>query len=362
MLTIVTGAPCAGKSTYCAENANGSIVVDFDKLALALGAEESHNAQGEIKQAAFTARTSVISEILEKGYSAFIIHTFPNEDQIEAYKAAGAEFVTLDPGKDECLRRAEQDKRPQASIDAIERYYSDKKGVATVQRKSFNVSVEAKDGGEVRAYASTFDRIPDAYGDVIAPNAFDETIKAWKESGKPIPLLWGHDTADPFSNIGACVDYGTDERGLWFTAEFDEDNEKAQYVRKLCNEGRVYQCSFAFNCTDAANVTLEDGSKARELRKIELYEISIVQIPANQLATIEESKDAPTDTDTDALENIAAELTAIIEEVNALIQGADDTEEEPIEPSDEPEADNTEEGTQDESAKAAILQMFKESI
>lgn len=357
MLTIVTGAPCAGKSTYCAENANGSIVVDFDKLALALGAEESHNAQGEIKQAAFTARSSVISEILEKGYSAFIIHTFPSEEQIAAYENAGAEFVTLDPGKDECLRRAEQGKRPQASIDAIERYYAREKGQSTVQRKSFNVSVEAKDGGEVRAYASTFDRIPDAYGDVIAPHAFDETIKQWKESDKPIPLLWGHDTADPFSNIGACVDYGTDERGLWFTAEFDEDNEKAQYVRKLCNEGRVYQCSFAFNCTDAVNVILEDGSKARELRKIELYEISIVQIPANQLATIEESKDAPTDTDTDALETIAAELSAILEEVNALIQGVDDTEEEPIEPSDEPE-----EGTQDESAKAAILQMFKESI
>ena len=106
-----------------------------------------------------------------------------------------------------------------------------------MQYKSFAATVEEKDGGAVRAYASTFDREPDSVGDIVAPGAFDKTLASWKSSGKPIPLLWGHDTDDPFSNIGAAVDYGTDDRGLWFDAEFDADPKikiGSNLITKLC--------------------------------------------------------------------------------------------------------------------------------
>ena len=33
--------------------------------------------------------------------------------------------------------------------------------------KSFNVEVKEDEGGQITGYASTFDRVPDAYGDVI---------------------------------------------------------------------------------------------------------------------------------------------------------------------------------------------------
>lgn len=197
--------------------------------------------------------------------------------------------------------------------------------------KSFSATVEEKDGGAVRAYASTFDRVPDSVGDVVAPGAFDKTISNWKASGKPIPLLWGHDTDDPFSNIGAAIDYGTDERGLWFDAEFDADNEKAQYVRKLVKEGRVFQCSFAYAVKDAAPVELESGAKANELRELDLFEISIVQIPANQNATVEEVKAVDTEIkagrrnsakDADELRSIAEMAANIQNVVNGLL--ADD--------------------------------------
>ena len=159
-----------------------------------------------------------------------------------------------------------------------------------MEYKSFNTTIEEKDGGAVRAYASTFDREPDAAGDVVSSRAFDKTLANWKSSGKPIPLLWGHDTEDPYSNIGAATDYGVDERGLWFDADFDADNAKAQYVRKLVKEGRVFQCSFAYAVKAAEIVTLDDGRKANELQEVDVFEISIVQIPANQRATIEEVK------------------------------------------------------------------------
>ena len=150
-----------------------------------------------------------------------------------------------------------------------------------------------EDGGIVKGYASTFDRDPDAYGDVVAKGAFAKSLERWKqlnEEGKYIPLLWGHDTEDPKSNIGRVVNAVEDERGLLITAEFDAENEKAQYVRKLVQEGRVYQFSFAFEIREQGTVELEDGRKANELRDLELFEVSLVQIPANQHATVEEVK------------------------------------------------------------------------
>lgn len=243
--------------------------------------------------------------------------------------------------------------------------------------KSFKATVEEKDGGAVRAYASTFDRVPDAVGDVVAPGAFDKTIESWKSSGKPIPLLWGHDTDDPFSNIGAAVDYGTDERGLWFDAEFDADNEKAQYVRKLVKEGRVFQCSFAYAVKDAAPVELENGVKANELRELDLFEISIVQIPANQNATVEEVKawdgqsvNAVVDgeqieqkagrrnsaKDADELRKVASAANQILEVVNGLL--ADD-ETDTTDEVDEGEAEKSAEGT---SSQAAFVDAYKQAV
>ena len=264
--------------------------------------------------------------------------------------------------------------------------------------KSFKTTVEEKDGGAVRAYASTFDREPDAYGDIVAPGAFDKTIENWKASGKPIPLLWGHDTDDPFSNIGAAVDYGTDERGLWFDAEFDADNEKAQYVRKLVKEGRVFQCSFAYAVNDYAPVELENGVKANELRELDLFEISIVQIPANQNATVEEVKsdgvielkpriEGLTDEqreeftkavaeathngleiglkagrrnsakDADELRNIASAANQILEAVNGLL--ADD-EADTTDEVDEGEAD--EKSAEGSNSQAAFVDAYKQAV
>ena len=232
--------------------------------------------------------------------------------------------------------------------------------------KSFKATVEEKDGGAVRAYASTFDREPDSVGDIVAPGAFEKTIANWKASGKPIPLLWGHDTDDPFSNIGAAVDYGTDERGLWFDAEFDADNEKAQYVRKLVKEGRVFQCSFAYAVKQAAVVTLEDGRKANELQELDVFEISIVQIPANQHATVEEVKAMDVESkagrrnsakDADELRNIASAANQILEVVNGLLS---DDEAETTDGDDVDEAE--EKAAEGQKSQAEFVNAYKQAV
>lgn len=206
------------------------------------------------------------------------------------------------------------------------------------ETKAFQVKVEEKDGGSIIGYASTFDRVPDAYGDVIAPGAFADSLKSWEESGLPIPFLFGHRTDDPFMNIGAVTKAEEDERGLKFEAQFDPESETAQYCRKLALEGRIHQFSFAFEILDAAPVELENGETVRELRKLNLFEISLVPIPANSFATVEDVKQAESNEKDGAdddlaeireqIEDLALEVTTLKLKIAELEQQQGDTEEE----------------------------------
>lgn len=168
-------------------------------------------------------------------------------------------------------------------------------------KKDYSVQFKAAgdDGGRIVAYAATFDREPDSYGDVIAPGAFKNTLEDWKESGNVIPLLFGHRTDDPSMNIGGVDAIKEDERGLRIEATFDKDSDTAQYVRRLVLEKRLSKLSFAYDVLDQGTIVLDDGREANELREIKLYEISLVPIPANGHAEVVEAKSADDSDDDD---------------------------------------------------------------
>lgn len=152
--------------------------------------------------------------------------------------------------------------------------------------KSFEV--KANDAGEISGYFSTYDREPDSYGDVIAPGAFADTIKARKESGHPFPLCWNHDLDQIIGSVDPDNITDTD-KGPLMTASFF-DTPLAQEKREIVKSGVVYQFSFAYDVLEAGPVELENGVKANELRKLDLFEVSIVPIPANQNAVMTEIK------------------------------------------------------------------------
>lgn len=233
------------------------------------------------------------------------------------------------------------------------------------------------DGGSVKGYASTFDREPDSYGDVVAKGAFEDSLKHWESIGKPIPLLYGHNTDDPEYNIGKITLAREDDRGLYVEAEFDAENPKAQYVRKLAKEGRLYQFSFAYQVLDAAPVELADGIKANELRKMDLFEVSLVQIPANQHAEVVEVKDAQpgqksgrrnSKADEDELRRIREMAEAIAAAVDGLIGEMDEPEPEPEEPeaaeevADEPSAKAQDAEGQVDAAEDDGFEAYKQAI
>lgn len=266
--------------------------------------------------------------------------------------------------------------------------------------KSFAVEADGigEDGGTVTGYASTFDREPDSFGDVVAPGAFRKSIERWEAREASIPLLYGHNTSDPDYNIGRVVEVAEDGRGLKFTAEFDPDSERAQYVRKLFKEGRIYQFSFAYSVLDQGPVELDGGVKANELRELEIYEISAVQIPANHNAEVVNVKDAlpardearatvrdapPQEADTfnlmpsakagrrnskadaDELRSVLGHLSAIESIVNGLL--ADELEEEgkgggPEAKAEEPDAANAEEPWAPDAKALGLLQQASEIL
>jgi HK97 family phage prohead protease len=134
--------------------------------------------------------------------------------------------------------------------------------------------------GQFTGYASVFGN-KDSYGDVVQPGAFTDTLAEWTASGNSLPVLWGHDMYDPFSNIGWVTSATEDDKGLLVDGQLDLDNAKGQQVYRLLKGRRVSQMSFAYDVLEGGART-EDGEDFYSLDKLKLYEVSIVPIGANQ--------------------------------------------------------------------------------
>ena len=236
--------------------------------------------------------------------------------------------------------------------------------------KSAEFAAQMSADGIVEGYAATFDREPDSYGDVIAKGAFARTLDEWRAKegdGLSIPLLYGHNTDDPMHNIGRVTEAHEDEKGLFVHAEFDADNPTAQYARKLAAEGRLYQFSFAYAIKGAGMTTLDDGVDAYELRDLDLYEVSLVQIPANQHAVVTSIKGDVAEVkagrrnskaDEDELRRVL-EMANQIETIVQSLIGDEQDEPEP-EPEDKPEEPEEAKG-EDSTAKDALAQLKDEA-
>lgn len=148
--------------------------------------------------------------------------------------------------------------------------------------KSVIAEVKALGDGEkaeFEAYASVFGN-RDSYGDVVQKGVFAASLKAWDEKGAPIPLLWGHNMADPDFNIGMVTSAEEDEHGLKVVCELDTDSPKGAQVHRLLKQGRVREMSFAFAATSSEYGEL-DGKSVRFLKEVDLFEVSVVPLGAN---------------------------------------------------------------------------------
>ena len=194
-----------------------------------------------------------------------------------------------------------------------------------MKTKEFKVSYKDEGTGTLEGYASTWILQPDSYGDIVKSGAFEKTLKERWNGGKGIPLLWSHQMDNLKSFIG-IADAEEDEKGLHFYAKFD-DTEEAQRVRDLYKDGRLSKFSFAYGINDEGSVTLEDGTKANELRELDLYEISCVCVPANDDAGVVDVKTGKRNSakDADAIREAITLLQGVLGELeDTNDEGKDD--------------------------------------
>ena len=221
--------------------------------------------------------------------------------------------------------------------------------------KSFEL--KANENGGIAGYFSTYDVEPDSYGDIIEPGAFTETFKNREESGHPFPLCFNHD----FSAIIGAVDSVKDtEKGPYIEAHF-LDTQLAQDVRKMLQSGAIYQFSFAYDVLSNRKPTVEENEKGitNVLTKLDVFEISVVTVPANSNAVATEVKTAEVETkqgkrnskkDEDVIKDAVAQMEKCIESLNTLlVKGDEDKTEE--EPEQDEKAEELETNTEVEESK-----------
>lgn len=232
--------------------------------------------------------------------------------------------------------------------------------------KRIDAKATVDSNGQITGYAATFIREPDWANDVIAKGAFADWLNHVHEDGVTVPMLYNHDQSlDSF--IGKVTDIREDDHGLLFTAEFD-GTEQAQRARELAMDGRLAKFSFAYMILDQGPVTLEDGRKANELRKLSVDEVSIVLSPCNPDTSVVEIKSDPatevksgrrnSKADEDELRRVLDMADQIATIVQSLI-GDEQDEPEP-EPEDKPEEPEEAKG-EDSTAKAALAQLKDEA-
>lgn len=152
------------------------------------------------------------------------------------------------------------------------------------------MQLKADEAGKISGFFSTYEKTPDSYGDIIMPGAFTKTIEKRKETGHPFPLCFNHDFDKV---IGACNTIEERKQGPYIEADF-LDTQLGQDVRKMVRSGAIYQFSFAYDVLGSREPNEEERKNGvlNVLTEVEVYEVSVVTVPANQNAQVTEIKSA----------------------------------------------------------------------
>ena len=150
-----------------------------------------------------------------------------------------------------------------------------------------DVELKFDEGGRrFKGYASTFNG-DDSYGDTILPGAYAKTIA---EHGMP-KMFWGHDWDIP---IGKWLSAVEDEKGLLVEGEFTPGNSQADAVMAAMKHGTVNGLSIGFRLAEGDYERKKDGG--RIIKNVsKLYEISVVNFPADEDARISEVRSEEVD-------------------------------------------------------------------
>ena len=206
---------------------------------------------------------------------------------------------------------------------------------------------DSSGGGVFSGYASTWEK--DLYDDVVVKGAFAQTLSAdFKAGGAGIPIHWQHKDGSPNDVIGETLSAVEDEHGLLITAKLIAEGKRAY---DLLKRGLIHQMSIGFLAEKTAWVKNEEAKSPwdgyREIRQLKLFEISLVQVAANQGAEVLEVKAGRAISKANE-DKIRTAYEALGELLDSITETPDDDDTDDSKPDDEPDDDTADDSDKPE--------------
>jgi HK97 family phage prohead protease len=143
-----------------------------------------------------------------------------------------------------------------------------------------------KDSGEFEGYGSTFGGEPDAYGDVIAAGAYADSLAAHQAKGTMPKLFWQHNADEP---IGKWLEAKEDDHGLLMRGKLNMSVQRGREAHALLKDGDIDGLSIGYR---VKKYSIDAESGVWTLEKLDLIEVSVVSVGANENAVVQNVKAA----------------------------------------------------------------------
>jgi HK97 family phage prohead protease len=167
---------------------------------------------------------------------------------------------------------------------------------AGIRRKFVEAPAETEVTGQFTALVSDFD--VDRENERFDRHGFDDAIRLLKESGRALPVLFGHNSSSITNVIGMVPanQVWVDDTGLHMSGWIDVNDEVGRKVHRLLASGAL-----AWSIGWRPGATKREGN-IRVLSERELCEVSAVPVPANPRTATTSLKDfSPADLSRDQL-------------------------------------------------------------
>lgn len=170
------------------------------------------------------------------------------------------------------------------------------------------------DKGEIEGYASTFNGEPDSYGDIVAKGAFADSLAEHQAKGTMPKMFWQHDSWQPIGKWTAATE---DSHGLKVSGQLNMGVQRGQEAFALLKEGDIDGLSIGYRIRE---YSVDTDTGIWTLEKLDLLEVSIVSIGANENATIASVK--ATKAAHDLIERLKAGDQLTAREFETLLKGS----------------------------------------
>jgi HK97 family phage prohead protease len=156
-----------------------------------------------------------------------------------------------------------------------------------MKSKDFGLSIkDVSEAGTFEGYGSTFGGSPDSYGDVVMPGAFTGSLVKHKREGSMPLMFFGHKSNE--LTIGSWLDMAEDGKGLWVRGQLDLDDPVGTRVHRKLHRKEMRGLSIGYEVKDFERDDKRPG--VTMLKEVELWEVSVVNFPANRRSLVTDVK------------------------------------------------------------------------